>query len=387
MKTKVLYYDDIYQNEFNAKVIDSYEKDGLYYTMLDVTAFYPEGGGMSHDKGKLNGIEIINVIKKDGEIYHVSAEEISGDVKGEVDLDYRMLMIQDHDAQHLLTGIFEGDYNLVTVSHHIHEDFTSDIYLEGEDEVTLKMIMDVQKKANQIIRDGSELEIFFVDKSELGKYGLKDNPKYSNPVRITNIKAINDYNACGCLHFNQIANVQAIIILGFENTNRGVKVNFTAGQALINYYSYMTYNMGEVYKLTKSNAQNVVTNVTNLLERSEQTQRDYNELKTKYYAKIFEDLLNTDEKFVIFDEVEDAKDLKGMTSFITRSEKDIVGLLQAHNGDSYSFVLAKSATSDYDLNALLTKLKADHEIRGGGKGQSVSGQSSTNISEVIKNYL
>ena len=78
-----------------------------------------------------------------------------------------------------------------------------------------KIIKEVEVYANELILKQTKLDLFYLNKSELSKYNIQDNPKYSDPVRITNIEGLDDYNACGCLHFNNLSNIQAIKIFGF----------------------------------------------------------------------------------------------------------------------------------------------------------------------------
>jgi alanyl-tRNA synthetase len=385
MKTLTKYYDDIYLDHLSSKVISSTLKDDYYYTVLDETIFFPEGGGMLADKGSINGIELINVIKKDNVIYHLSKEKLFGDVELRLDLDNRIRAIQNHDAQHLLTAIFEKDYHLDTISHHVFDNYC-DIILTGEI-INQKIIDEVQTKANNEILNDTSMEIFYVDKNELNKYGISDNPKYSNPVRITNIITLNDYNACGCLHFSSLKSLQSLVILGYENTSRGFRVTYTVGKNLTDYFSTENIMLKKLYTITKSNQDNIITNISNILEKSNQVSKEYNEIKTKYYASLVESKLNGSDKFFIIDEITNPKDLKNISLNITKSDKDIAALLQANTAESYSFILVKSPNSSTDIEVLFNKIKQDHNIKGGGKGLSISGQSNLDLTSIINKYI
>ena len=43
--TEKLYYTDAYMKNFRARVLSCEEKDGVWHTVLDRSAFYPGGGG------------------------------------------------------------------------------------------------------------------------------------------------------------------------------------------------------------------------------------------------------------------------------------------------------------------------------------------------------
>ncbi|WP_423364161.1 hypothetical protein [Mycoplasma sp. P36-A1] len=385
MKTEVLYYNNINEYEFDATVLESTEKDGLFYSILDKTAFYPEGGGMSNDIGTINGIQVEHVMKKDDEIYHVTSQKLEDDVHGIVDMHNRTIMIQGHDSQHLLTALLELDYGFNTISHHVHDNYY-DIVLEG-DNLTPQIIEQISAKANQLIIDDAVMEIFYIDKTELGKYGLKDNPKYTNPVRITNIVALNDYNACGCLHFESLKKIQSLVILDYENTSKGYKLTYTCGLALVDYFSKMNENMKQVYALTKSNEDNLIKNINTIYDKNKELTDEYNIMKTNYYDLAIEKLLKDKDEFVIFDSVSNSKDLKNISAKIAKQDYNVSALIQAKNHDNYQFVLVKSSTSDLDIVKVFNQLKNDFDIRGGGKGQSISGKSDIDVSKIIKNYL
>ena len=61
MKTRRLFYEDVYIQEFEAIVLSCEEKDGKYHVILNATAFYPEGGGQPANKGMIDNIPVADV--------------------------------------------------------------------------------------------------------------------------------------------------------------------------------------------------------------------------------------------------------------------------------------------------------------------------------------
>ena len=59
--TEKLYDLDSYVTEFTCKVVSLYSDEKYTYVETDRTAFFPEGGGQSSDRGFLGGAYVENV--------------------------------------------------------------------------------------------------------------------------------------------------------------------------------------------------------------------------------------------------------------------------------------------------------------------------------------
>ena len=71
MATVRLDYDDAYQTQFDAVILDLTEMDGRPAIVLDQTCFYPTSGGQSHDTGLLGGQRVLYVAIDDhGNVLH-----------------------------------------------------------------------------------------------------------------------------------------------------------------------------------------------------------------------------------------------------------------------------------------------------------------------------
>ena len=386
MKTEILYYDDIKLLEFDAEIIDMIEENNEVQVILNKTAFYPESGGMSCDVGYLDNCKVIKVIKKNDEIVHIlDSKPTNTMVHGKVDAYTRHTNIQIHDAQHLLTGLFEKDYNLITTSHHVHGDYC-DLVLEGQ-ELTLDMMVEIERKANELILDKRKLDIFMIPKSDLPKYGLKDNPKYTDPVRMTNIEGLDDYNACGCLHFDNISQIQAVKCLSIEKAGKQNKILFTAGLRMLKLFGDYNDIIKELKVLTKASEDAITDKVQTLLDKNSNLIKELNETKSELYNSILATLINDNNIIIYTSPNDNFDDLKIMANSIINYDKHIKGLLQMKKGDKYQFVIVKQKDMDYALEDLFAVLKKELNVHGGGKGLMITGQSDVDLTSEIEKYI
>ena len=158
--TEKLFYQDPFQREFSASILDCQKEKDHWLVTLDKTAFYPEGGGQPADHGTLGGVKVVDVREKNGEVLHFCSEnvEIGAVVHGKIDWERRFDLMQQHSGEHIISGILCGKFGCNNVGFHIgHELVTIDFDTElSTDDVIL-----VEKLANQYIWEDHTIQIGF----------------------------------------------------------------------------------------------------------------------------------------------------------------------------------------------------------------------------------
>ncbi|MBR1418136.1 MAG: hypothetical protein IJ576_04125, partial [Synergistaceae bacterium] len=104
--TKKIFYEALYQTEFDAEVLDIIDGKGA---VLDQTLFYHGGGGQPCDLGELDGFKVLDVIedKSSGIIIHVLDEQdlkeikLNSKVHGMIDWTRRFELMQQHLGEHI----------------------------------------------------------------------------------------------------------------------------------------------------------------------------------------------------------------------------------------------------------------------------------------------
>ena len=118
MPTIKLYETNSYIKNFTATVISCDEKDGEFFVVLDRTAFFAEGGGQPADTGKIEEANVFDVQIEDGIVFHKVDKtlQIGKTVECAIDWDTRFSRMQNHSAEHLVSGIIHNLYGYNNVA-------------------------------------------------------------------------------------------------------------------------------------------------------------------------------------------------------------------------------------------------------------------------------
>jgi len=237
-ETDLIYRQDEKQLEFEANVV--YASNG--WIALDRTAFYPTSGGQEHDEGFIDRIEVKDVRKVKGIVLHKLGQdlEVGKEVKGDVDSDRRLQLMQHHTAAHILNGAARE-----VLGEHVWQAGASKKKEKARLDIThYKNIGDSQReqieaRANEIVRQDLPVHkrLMRRDKAEK-EYGFRLYQGGAVPessIRVVEIPGI-DVEACGGTHCDRTSEVDHIAITSTSKIQDGViRLNFRSGPAAEKY--------------------------------------------------------------------------------------------------------------------------------------------------------
>ena len=225
---KALYMKNNYLKEFEA-VVESVKDDK--YIVLSQTAFYPKGGGVACDTGKLVRLSdneefaVVFVGKFSGEISHeVSKPGLqAGDkVKGIIDWERRYKLMRYHTSAHLISGIVHKETGaLITGNDLTVEQGRIDFSLDNFDR---ELIMKYFDRANELIKEGMPIKVYFMTKEEAMKNPeffklAKGMPDVEGEIRIVDIGGY-DIQADGGPHVDDLREVKSVEFVKAENKGK-----------------------------------------------------------------------------------------------------------------------------------------------------------------------
>ena len=222
--TELLYMDDSYLREFDAKVTGS----GEGWVTLDRTAFYPRGGGLPCDTGVLKWDEgqarVTRVVKEDGLVKHYVDSSIPEDVSvhGVIDWDRRYRVMRTHTGLHILIAVLNKMAGVLVTGNQIGvEESRVDLNLEKPDR---SLVEKAFEEANSIIQRGIEVKIYYLPREDAMKIpGIvklaKALPPSVENLRIVEIPGV-DIQADGGPHVRNTSEVGELVFLKLKNKGR-----------------------------------------------------------------------------------------------------------------------------------------------------------------------
>ncbi len=161
--TELIYYQDQYKKETEAKVI----KIEGNMVLLDKTILIPQSNTEPGDLGKINGIKISGLKKDEKDIWHIIQKKITfqvGDtVKLELDWNKRLLAMKLHSALHLLAGPFDKNFEKRAVAGAVRGD---QAYLVFKEEIPDEIVDKALEQANEDIEKGLEIKSYWDEERE-----------------------------------------------------------------------------------------------------------------------------------------------------------------------------------------------------------------------------
>lgn len=392
--TDRLYYTDSFLYDFEARVLESVERQGRTAVVLDRTAFYPTSGGQVHDTGKFileddREIAVTEVAEDEqGRIYHFTATPLdhAQAVRGYVDAARRRDHIQQHSGQHVLSAAFVRLFDAPTVSFHMGvESCTIDLAVKSLD---AGQIEQAEKLANEIVTEDRPVNIRFVSLEEARRLDLRKlPPKQTGELRLIDIADF-DLTACGGTHVRSTGQIGAILLRKTENVKQGVRVEFVCGLRAVatarQDYATLTEAAGVFSAHIRELPQQVQKSIQDIKAGAKAQQKLLEELAELHAGRLLARTTNTPRIIAEVFAERDAAFIKLLAQKLTASQPDVIALLASGAGQ-IALVFAQSPGMKSNMGQLLKEAIAKLGGRGGGSAEMAQGglpAGSTNLAQI-----
>ncbi|MBQ3653392.1 MAG: hypothetical protein II954_03130 [Synergistaceae bacterium] len=227
--TRKLYYEDLYAREFDAEILSCSEHDGRFHVVLNQTLFYPSGGGQPCDLGTIDGIDVLEVFEKGGEIVHVlaSAPKIEH-VLGVIDWSRRFELMQQHLGEHLFAGSLWNLSQIHTARMRIEGENVS---IDTDTPADMSAILEAERAANEAVWADIPVEVIYPSIDEVKANARKLPPEDAElPIRIVKVEGV-DYVPCCGVHVSSTGQVGLVKVTSVENHKGGSRIYLRCGRA------------------------------------------------------------------------------------------------------------------------------------------------------------
>jgi alanyl-tRNA synthetase len=379
-ETKRLYFDNPYQVEFKAKVLGREKHEKRPALILDQTCFYPESGGQPADKGRINGVEVLDVIEKDNKILHIMLSDVESDeVNGVINWETRFDHMQQHSGQHILSQCFDTLFDAKTLSFHLGVK-TSTVEIEKKD-ITENEVEKIETLANEIVFQDEEICTYITPEEKIEKIPLRKPPQKTGHIRVVQISDF-DYSACGGTHPNKTGEIGLIKILKWERIRNNLRFEFVCGRRALLDYGFKNRIIREVAVKFNVGEGELVGAIDKMIaELKDQRRRLRKTQETILDIEAQEIKRKTKENFI--KEIFTGKppdEIRFIALSIIRSGEYIV-LFGTNLQDRVHMVLASSESLGQDMRDLIPVVSPLIEGKGGGSPTlvEIAGQKRENL--------
>ncbi|MHB9287713.1 alanine--tRNA ligase [Halobacteriales archaeon Cl-PHB] len=241
--TERLYYEDQERTEFEAVVLEVFDREEGYDVVLDQTMFYPEGGGQPADHGSLSTddvtVEVEDVQIVDGVVLHRTDDDPgTGEfVRGQVDWTRRRRHMAHHTATHIV-----GHAARQVLGSHLRQagaqkgTDSARLDVRHYQSVSREEVKEIERIANEFVRQNTPVRSDWPDRHAAEEAHGFDIYQGGMPQgeQIRLIYVDEDVQACGGTHVSRTGDVGVIKVLGTERIQDGVvRLEFAAGEAAI----------------------------------------------------------------------------------------------------------------------------------------------------------
>ena len=372
-KTERLYYDFTSTSPFTAAIQEIRPgNDSKTEIILDKTIFYPEGGGQPGDRGSINGVPLLDVCEKDGEILHIVTAENAGGLKpgnAELLLDCRRRrdFTQLHSGQHILSAVLKRITGASTVSMHLGDDIcTIDV---DTAEINDDVLTAAEDAIAVIIEENRPMIVHLCPPEDISAFNLRKlPPKGEDVLRIVEIPDCDMIACCGT-HVKSSAEIGLLRVLGAEKYKGMTRVSFLAGHRLLLESRMLRHNAMLVSRALSVPLAETGRAVLDLIEKKTLSEKRLKDFEEKAILEKAEALLKktADDPQIIIESYSDS-DINELISIGRAAQKRTQAVLILASEPDLKFIALCSAKG-FDLRTLL---KNAFEARGGRGGGSPS---------------
>lgn len=376
-----LFYQDTRMTDFVATVTECIpaEKDGHFLVVLDRTAFFPEEGGQTADKGTLNDLEVLDVQIKEDIIYHELSQplEVGTSVDGYVDWKQRLDFMQQHSAEHILSGLLYKHYGFHNVGFHLS---VNEVTMDFDGQLSLEQLREIEREANEIVWKDVPVYAYFPTPEELKEMEYRSKSEIEGAVRIVEIVGV-DACACCAPHVSFTGEIGVIKIVSAMNHRGGMRLTLLCGGRALKDYSFRQDAFSVLTAMLSSKPEKIIEAVKRLQDEAQSLKNTANELANQLMQLKLATLPapETTENVTLFVELSNMVAVRNTVNELTEKYSGYCAIFSGNDANGYNFVIGSKSK---DCREIATLLREKLSAKGGGTAPMVQGSVQASRAEI-----
>lgn len=378
MKTQKLYETDAYICRFEAEILSCNKDVRGYKLILDKTAFFPNGGGQPSDIGNISGARISDVQIEADEIVHYSDKPFAEGEKVtcEIDFERRHGFMQNHTAEHIVSGLVFKEFGFDNIGFHLNE---SEVTFDFNGFFKPGQLNLLELEANRVVWCNLSVETFYPSPEELVNIPYRSKDGIDGKIRLVKIGNA-DICACCAPHVRSTGEIGLIKFLGTEKQHGGTRIFMKCGRYALEDYRKKESDIKLISESLSVRPEDVRSAFLSQLDRLESIRQETRQLKSMIIdCKIKE--FDTSKTAVVMEDA-DIRDLQVLADGLHKTYGG-VRIALSENRSGAAFVMCGE---EPEIAVEFEELKAVFNIRGGGRDTIRQGSILAPFNE-IKEYF
>lgn len=368
METIKLFYNDSYMREFDAEVLSCEQDKKGWRVVLDRTTFFPEGGGQYGDVGTLGGARVIDTREKDGIVYHYTEEPLTAGskIQGMLDWEVRFERMQQHSAEHIISGLIHQRFGYDNVGFHLGEDYCT---MDFNGPVTKEELKEIELAANRAVFANLDIRTLTPDKETLKTMEYRSKIEIEGQVRIIEIPGI-DTCACCAPHLSKTGEIGLIKLVDMVNYKGGERINMLSGIRAYRDYERKQEQAKKISAMLCEKENEIADGVERLKETEHSLHGQIAGLQQRLLQYQAKEADVSGELSLVFDKALSGSAPRELMNLILQRGAKVCAVFAGDDEKGYRYVIGSRET---DVRLWSKMLNEAFGGRGGGKAEMVQG--------------
>ncbi len=412
-ETAPLYYENVYQREFEAKVLGIV--DGKY-VVLDQTCFYSEGGGQLADHGvidsALGSAKVVDVQRVGAVSLHLvegTTPNVGEVVKGRIDWERRIALMRHHTATHVVLGAARR-----VLGHHAWQSGAQKsvdnvrLDISHHERITDEQVAEIERLACDLVMRCVPVEATWMPREKAEQmYGFILYQGGVVPGREIRVIKTGDWDveACGGTHVKNTGEIGLIKILKNERVQDGVeRLVFAAGSAALKAVQAREAILERASLALDAPLEKVDEYAKSIAEEKDRLSKRLQDAQTELAAIESKDLLAHADKIgkiklaTTLKKVGEEEDIVALSNQVVQADSSAVLVVSLVKDSVRIFVAAGKNAIKAGVDAGKVAGELAKLVGGGGGGKEYFGQGGgtkldkaeavlTSAKKVVRSYL